>query len=102
MRNTREGRKLSRETYVMRAGKLVLKSQAAPMRSAGPYVQSDYLPELRHPRTGKVMDSKSAFRAVTRAHGCVEVGNETQRDTRRFDTPDLKSDIARTLSELGR
>jgi len=92
---------VSRATYVIRDGKLVLKSEAVPLRSSGPYVQSDYLPDLRHPRTGKIMDSKSQFRAVTKAHGCVEVGNEVQRDTRRYDAGDIKSDIARTFSELG-
>lgn len=90
-----------RETYVLRNGKLVPKSQAAPLRSAGPYIQSDYLPAMVHPITGKKMDSKSQFRAVTRAHGCVEVGNEQQRDTRRVEMPNLKADIGRAITELG-
>lgn len=89
-----------RETYVLRDGKLVPKSQAAP-RNAGPYVQSDYLPDLRHPVTGKPMDSKSQFRAMTRAAGCVEVGNEVQRDTRRVDMPNLRADISRAITQLG-
>jgi hypothetical protein len=94
---------VSRETYVLRDGKLVPKSQAAPLRSSGPYVQSDNLPggALRHPATGKLMDSKSQFRDVTRAHGCVEVGNETQRDTRRIEMPNLKADIGRAITQLG-
>lgn len=94
---------MSRETYVLRNGKLVPKHLAAPLASSGPYIQSDYMPTgaMRHPITGKLMDSKSAFRAVTRAHGCVEVGNETQRDSRRIEMPNLKGDIARSISELG-
>lgn len=89
--------------YVYRAGRLVDR-ETAPPRHQGPVrgVISDtmYSP-LRHPSTGKLMDSKSQFRAVTRAHGCVEVGNDTQRDTRRIDMPSLKGDISRAISELG-
>lgn len=91
-----------RETYVWRDGKVIEKSKAPP-RSGGVFIISDNLPggALRHPITGKLMDSKSQFRAVTRAHGCVEIGNEQQRDKRRIDMPDLKSDIARSIQELG-
>lgn len=90
-------------TYVLRDGKLIEKSKAPP-RNSGPHVISDYLPGLRHPITGQQMDSKSSFRAITKMHGCVEVGNETQRDTRRiegFDSQSRKADIARAITELG-
>lgn len=92
-----------RETYVMRNGKLIPKRLAGPRIEgrAAPHVISDSLPDMIHPATGKRMDSKSAFRAVTRAHGCVEVGNETQVDRRRVEMPNLKSDIARAIQELG-
>lgn len=70
-------------------------------RGKGPSVISDYLPDLRHPSTGKVMDSKSQFRAVTRANGCVEVGNEKQRDTRQATVGGLKKDIATAITQLG-
>lgn len=88
------------ETFVMRNGKLVPKRLAA-RQSSGPSVISDYLPDLKHPLTGKVMDSKSSFRRVTRAHGCVEVGNERQRDTRAEYTGNMKADIARAIEQLG-
>lgn len=93
-------------TYVIRDGKLVLKSLAAQLRSAdaAPNIIRDYLPDLRHTIDGKVYDSKSKFRQTTRAHGCVEVGNEVQRDTRRldhFDSATRKSDIAQAIRELG-
>lgn len=89
--------------YVYRAGRLVDKAKAEPLIRAGaaPYVQSDYIPDLRHPSNGKRYDSKSRFRAETKARGLTEIGNETQRDTRRLDVPNLKEDIARTISELG-
>ncbi len=91
--------------YVYRSGKLVDRATAPP-RHSGPVrgVISDSMPAMRHPSTGKLMDSKSQFRAVTRAHGCVEVGNDVQRDSRRmdgFDSNSRKSDISRAISELG-
>lgn len=90
-------------TYVWRNGKIIEKSKAPP-RTGGAFVISDNMQPLVHPITGKKMDSKSQFRAVTRAHGCVEVGNEVQRDTRRiegFDSQSRKRDIAQAISQLG-
>ncbi len=89
-------------TYVYRNGKMIEKSKAPP--KSGAFVISDTMNAMRHPITQKLMDSKSQFRAVTRAHGCVEVGNETQRDTRRldnFDSNSRKGDIARAIQQLG-
>ena len=40
-----------------------------------PYVISDAMPPAEHV-DGRFYESKSAFRAVTRAHGLTEVGNE--------------------------
>lgn len=91
----------------MRNGRLVRKETAGPPPKAGKrlgsgsHVISDTMPAMRHPITGKPMDSKSQFRGVTRAHGCVEVGNESQRDTRHFDQSSMKADIARAISQLG-
>lgn len=90
-------------TYVLRDGKLIEKSKAPP-RTGGAFVISDTMQAMRHPVTGKLMDSKSQFRAITRAAGCVEVGNETMRDRRRlegFDSNTRKADIARAIQQLG-
>lgn len=93
---------MSREVYVYRNGRLVPKAEAAPRECvAAHHVISDTMPAMRHPITQQVMDSKSAFRGVTRAHGCVEVGNEVQRDTRRVDLGDRRADIRRAIAELG-
>jgi hypothetical protein len=96
-----------RGTFVMRNGRLVRKEIAGPPPGAGKLlgvgnmVISDTMNAMRHPATGKLMDSKSRFRAVTRAHGCVEVGNDTQKDTRRNEVLGLKADIAHAIRELG-
>ncbi|WP_376711074.1 hypothetical protein [Pseudochrobactrum lubricantis] len=49
-----------------------------------PMVIRDEMPDTEHPCTGQSYSSKSAFRAVTKAHGCIEVGN----DSSRFKTPE--------------
>lgn len=87
---------------VMRNGRLVSKSRAAP-RDSAPYVISDNMQALVHPSTGKLMDSKSAFRAVTKDKGCVEVGNETMTGRQRqVDTmPDMRQSISQAMRELG-
>lgn len=92
-------------TFVMRGGKVVDKATARALAGRVGGVISDTMgTALRHPSTGKLMDSKSGFRAITRAHGCVEVGNETMRDTRRldgFDKASRSADIARAIHQLG-
>jgi len=93
---------MPRETYVLRNGELVPKSEAAPLNTH--YVVSDTMTPLRHPITGKMMDSKSAFRAVTRAHGCTEIGNDQMTDRRPQTThlPRVGADIARAWDQLSR
>ena len=46
---------------------------------ASHYVISDTMDLMVHPSNGKYYDSKSRFRAETRARGLTEVGNETIR-----------------------
>ena len=48
----------------------------APVGEGAHAVHTDTMDALTHPCDGKVYDSKSEFRRVTKAHGCVEVGNE--------------------------
>lgn len=93
---------MSRETWVRRNGKLVLK-HLAPPRDTGRVngVISDTMDAMVHPVTGKLMDSKSRFRQATRAAGCVEVGNDAQRDTRQISVPNLTRDIAEAIKQLG-
>ena len=43
--------------------------------NVAPYVISDTMPAAEHV-DGRFYESKAAFRAVTRAHGLTEVGNE--------------------------
>lgn len=90
--------------FVYRSGKLVPKETAPPREGRGPSVISDSMDALIHPMTGKMMDSKSRFRAVTRAKGGVEVGNEKlvdRRSTVGLDSGTRRADIRQAMRELG-
>lgn len=94
---------MPRETYVMRGGKLVPKSRAAPLTTPAGRVNviSDTMRPMRHPSNGKIYDSKSRFRAETRARGLVEIGNEQPKQRKAIDMPPVGPDIARAIQELG-
>lgn len=89
---------MSRETYVFRNGELVPKHQAEPLNSA-PYIISDAIDPTWHPSDGKVYDSKSTFRRVTKSHGGVEVGNERQA-TRQTWQPVSRDDVHRAIQKV--
>jgi hypothetical protein len=59
----------------------------------GPYIIRDTCDPLQHPITGETFDSKSAFRAVTRAHGAVELGNDAPTEPPKRQAPDSKADV---------
>lgn len=63
-----------RETYVLRDGKLVPKSQSAPL-SRGFF---NVMPDIAEFRTqdGKVIGSRSELRSYEQAHGVKQVGND--------------------------
>lgn len=69
------------------------------------YVISDEMPPTRHMVDGRYYTSKAKFRATTKAHGCIEVGNETgtllkPRKTIELDRGQRRHDIRRAMWEL--
>ena len=62
----------------------------------------DTMDALRHPVTGKVVDSKSAFRRMTKDAGCVELGNDAASVTERRPDQDrsLRQDIHKAWQKL--
>ena len=92
-------------TWVYRNGKLVPK-HLAESRYSGRVrgVISDTMDALIHPCTGKLMDSKSEFRKITKAKGGVEVGNEKLVDRRsspELDSQSRRRDISIAMEQLG-
>ena len=89
--------------YVHRNGRLVDKATAPPLVSAasGPQVIGDDMRPMRHPSNGRVYDSKSRFRAETRARGLHEIGNDRLPPRRDIDMPPVAADIRRAIQELG-
>lgn len=69
-------------------------------RRSAPYVIGDNMDAVWHPCTGKVMDSKSAFRRVTREHGCYEVGNDVQSAPKPVRSKGAGQDVRRAIEEL--
>jgi hypothetical protein len=86
--------------YVWNGRKWVENGQKQPLKI--PFLVSDHMDPLMHPCTGEMIDSKSRFRAVTRAHGCFELGNDAPVAQKRagFDRNRLRADIDRAIGEL--
>jgi hypothetical protein len=68
-----------RKIYAFRDGKFV---ELTPNSSSEQHtaVIDDTMPPTRHPIDGKIYESKSVFRQITKAAGCEEVGNEPIRE----------------------
>lgn len=61
-------------------------------------VIADEMPPTYHPATGEMITSKSKFRDVTRASGCVEMGNEAPKaPSAPRSNEALKRDIAEAM-----
>lgn len=95
-------------TFVYRNGKLVDKRHAPPKsekHGTASFVISDEMPHTRHMADGKYYTSKAKFRQATRAHGCVEVGTETQtllkpRKPIELDRSQRREAIRQSIHEL--
>jgi hypothetical protein len=65
------------------------------------YVISDTQPMLQHPVTGKRYESKSRFRADTKAAGCIEVGDYKGPIGKREEMGSARGDILASMERLG-
>jgi hypothetical protein len=72
---------------------------------AAPLVIVDEMPATQHMADGHYYTSKRKFRAVTRAYGCVEVGNDPamfrRQERQKADRVAVKAAVARALSRVG-
>lgn len=94
-------------TYVYRNGKLVDKRFAEPLHSgdAATHVISDTMDATQHMASGRWHTSKSEFRKDTRAHNCIEYGNESAallkpRKPIELDRGQRREAIRRTIYDL--
>jgi hypothetical protein len=85
----------------------MIEAHLAVARETGSAVQviRDEMEATRHMADGKYYTSKAKFRAATRAHGCLEVGNETETLLKPRSAPSLsreqrKDDIRRAIEQL--
>lgn len=89
-------------TYVYRDGKVVEKQYEPTV--FGPQVISDTMTETRHMMDGRYYTSKSKYRAATKAHGCIEVGNDSSFGKARKPIPlsreKRREDIKRTIYNM--
>lgn len=65
-------------------------------------IRDDLGQHLLHPATGEHYDSKAAFRAATKASGCVEMGNDaaSYRKPEYREAGGVEQDIKRAIEEL--
>jgi hypothetical protein len=70
-----------------------------------PMVITDEMQPTQHMADGNLYTSKRKFRAVTRAHGCIEVGNDPTMLRRKPrpgpDRQAVKAAVARAFSRAG-
>lgn len=92
--------------YVMRNGNIVEKYGPLDIEiyehGSAPAVISDTMNALRHHGTGRVTESKSQFRRMTKASGCIETGNSLpeKRYPIKLDRRQRRDDIRRSIYEL--
>lgn len=92
-------------TYVMRNGELVEKGGPLDIqedRGSSAHVISDYQPALKHHGTGRITESKSQFRQMTKATGCIEIGNEIPKPRQpiKLDRRERREAIGRAIYQL--
>lgn len=77
----------------------VIRAERAPHSL---HIISDEMQPLQHPVSGQTVDSKSQFRAMTRAAGCVELGNDAPAvpAARNGGTQERRNDIERAWQKL--
>lgn len=72
----------------------------APGNYPCPRVITDTMPLTEH-IDGRQYDSKSEFRKVTKANGCIEVGNEKiNHGGPKHDSSKLYSDLRRNIAQV--
>lgn len=71
-----------------------------------PMFISDTMDPVEHPCDGRRYSSKAQFRRVTKAHGCIEVGNDTARFRKpqkpKVDRSSVKTSVEKAVARVNR
>ena len=88
-------------TFVYRNGSIVPKDQS-DVKPWKTMIISDIMDPMKHMASGRIIDSKSRFRAETKATGCIELGNEPIRSRKpiMLDKRQRREDIQRVVFNL--
>lgn len=83
-----------------------VKKRLEPKRSdlPAPMLIGDEMPPTQHQCNGEILTSKAAFRAITKAHGCVEVGNDKLPPKQRHRTScaEVKKTVQKAVARVER
>lgn len=91
---------MARKIFVYRDGKFVELSETQRETANKPKTASfiqDSMPPTWHPCDGKTYESKSAFRAVTKASGGEELGNDAPMSAPKPKMRPVSEDIRKIL-----
>lgn len=92
---------MSRGRWIFEDGKLI-PYESRKSNSPHHFVIDDTMPDMWHPCTGQMINSKSKFRQITKQHGCIEYGNEKLKDKRDLDVPGTKEALIKAYNEYER
>jgi hypothetical protein len=85
--------------YIILDGELVEVCHVAMPRRF-PAIIRDAMPALVHPADGKLYDSKSAFRRVTKEHGMIELGNDVPMSRPEYVPVGVAEDVREAIEKL--
>lgn len=87
-------------SHIIRNG-VLYEASKAPRKAEAPSVITDTMDAMMHHAIGRPVDSKSAFRRITRDHGYEEVGNEQQKVSKP-ETPDqvYRDHVEKAMAEV--
>lgn len=89
---------MARGLWVWRNGKLIPKGETEiEVRTT---IINDEMPSTVHPATGQRFTSKKRFREMTRAAGCVEVGDQAMPERQPQEISGVKESLIQSWDQL--
>lgn len=91
---------MTRSRWIYINGEAIPADEATELRQEGTMIMPDIKP-YRSMLTGEMVESRSKHRELLKAHGCIEVGNETKhlQPKPKKLPPGLKETLIRVVNE---